>query len=156
MISLLPQLRDLLATEPVDFRKGIDTLAALCRAQLREDPCSGALFVFTNRRGTAIKILAYDGHGWWLCLRRFSRGRVRSWPTVGQPLSELASAELSVLLFQGDPRRADFAPAFRRLRPAPKAAASHEGGDARDAHRHGTHAAGSARTPAGSRPTCVR
>ena len=60
MIQLVPQLKILLAVEPVDFRKGIDTLAAVCRQRLAQDPLSGALFVFRNRSGTALKMLVYD------------------------------------------------------------------------------------------------
>ncbi|HZF37958.1 MAG TPA: IS66 family insertion sequence element accessory protein TnpB [Blastocatellia bacterium] len=52
MIQLVPQLRILLACKPIDFRNGIDGLAALCKRELAEDPFSGALFVFRNRRGT--------------------------------------------------------------------------------------------------------
>lgn len=60
MIQLVPQLRILLACEPVDFRKGIDSLAALCRARLAGEPFDGALFVFRNRQGTALKLLVHD------------------------------------------------------------------------------------------------
>ncbi|MGH9845586.1 MAG: IS66 family insertion sequence element accessory protein TnpB [Blastocatellia bacterium] len=60
MIQLVPQLKILLACQPVDFRKGIDSLAALCKARLDENPFSGALFVFRNRSGTALKLLVYD------------------------------------------------------------------------------------------------
>jgi transposase len=70
MIQLVPQLRILLACKPVDFRKGIDALAALCKRELQEDPFSGALFVFRNRRGTSLRLLVYDGLGYWLA-RRF-------------------------------------------------------------------------------------
>jgi transposase len=66
MLQLTPQSRILLAIEPVDFRKGIDSLAALCRQALAENPRSGALYVFRNRAGTALKILCYDGQGYWL------------------------------------------------------------------------------------------
>jgi transposase len=60
MIQITPQMRILVAVEPVDFRAGIDGLARLCKQQLASDPFSGTLYVFRNRRGTAIKILAYD------------------------------------------------------------------------------------------------
>ncbi|MBA3440938.1 MAG: IS66 family insertion sequence element accessory protein TnpB [Pyrinomonadaceae bacterium] len=60
MIQLPPQLQILLAYEPVDFRQGIDRLAALCRHKLDHDPFSGTLFLFRNRRATAIKLLVYD------------------------------------------------------------------------------------------------
>jgi len=63
MIPITPQMRILLAVEPVDFRRGIDGLAALCRQALGSDPQTGALFVFRSRRGHAIKCLTYDGYG---------------------------------------------------------------------------------------------
>jgi len=66
MLQLSPQTRILLATEPVDFRKGIDGLAAVCRRALMEQPLSGTVFVFRNRASTALKLLCYDGQGFWL------------------------------------------------------------------------------------------
>jgi transposase len=61
MIQITPQMRIFLAVEPVDFRKGIDGLAALCRQKLQCEPLEGALFVFSSRRRTSLKILVYDG-----------------------------------------------------------------------------------------------
>jgi transposase len=116
MIQLVPQLKILLAYQPVDFRKGIDGLAAVCRQQLDQDPFSGCLFLFRNRRGTAIKILCYDGQGFWLCLKRFSKGRLRWWPK--QPsgrLTQLAAQQLHVLLYNGNPDSAEMAEEWRRL-----------------------------------------
>ncbi len=81
MIQLIPQLHILLACKPVDFRCGIDGLAALCRIALDQNPMSGTLFVFRNRRGTALKMICYDGIGYWMVTRRFSRGKLRYWPT---------------------------------------------------------------------------
>jgi transposase len=66
MIQLTPQLRILVAVEAVDFRRGIDGLARTCREVLAADPFSGWLFVFRNRRQTALRILVYDGQGFWL------------------------------------------------------------------------------------------
>jgi transposase len=77
MIQITPHMRILLAVQPADFRKGIDGLAALCRQALASDPFSGTLFVFRNRLGTAIKILVYDGQGFWLCHKRLSTGHFR-------------------------------------------------------------------------------
>lgn len=102
MIQLPPQLRILVATEPVDFRKGIDGLAAVVKGVLEGDPFSGAVFVFRNRRATAIKVLVYDGQGFWLCLKRLSSGRFRHWPRAGQRAHQVAAHELSVLLAGGD------------------------------------------------------
>jgi len=116
MIQLVPQLRILLACRPVDFRCGIDRLAARCRQELAENPMSGALFVFRNRSGTALKLLCYDGLGYYLVTRRFSQGRVRWWPQASDsPLHLLEAQQLSVLLYQGLPDEAKFAPAWRKL-----------------------------------------
>ena len=60
LIQITPQIRILVAVEPIDARKGIDSLAQLCREKLAADPFSGCLFIFRSRRGTAIKLLAYD------------------------------------------------------------------------------------------------
>jgi transposase len=124
MIQLIPQLRILLACQPVDFRNGIDGLAALCKRELEQDPFSGALFVFRNRRGTALKLLVYDGVGYWMITRRLSQGRLRWWPaTADTPLHQLKAQELSVLLYNGLPEQASFAPAWRKLPiPDPQAA----------------------------------
>ena len=63
LIQITPQLRILVAVEAIDGRKGIDSIAQLCREKLDADPFSGCLFIFRSRRGTAIKLLAYDGQG---------------------------------------------------------------------------------------------
>jgi len=73
MIQITPQMRILVAVETVDFRKGIDGLAALCRQALASDPLSGALFVFCSRRRHAIKCLTYDGYGTTEIMGRRSR-----------------------------------------------------------------------------------
>ena len=57
MLQITPQMKVLVAVEPVDFRKGIDGLAAVCKASLEKDPFAGTVFVFRNRRATAIKVL---------------------------------------------------------------------------------------------------
>jgi transposase len=116
MIQLLPHLRILLAFEPVDFRKGIDSLVALCKNSLDEDPFSGTLFVFRNRSSTSLKLLVYDGQGFWLCLKRFSQGRLRWWPSDSDsPLHPLEAQQLSVLIYNGLPQQADFLQPWRKL-----------------------------------------
>jgi hypothetical protein len=67
MIQITPQMRVLVAVEPADFRRGMDGLAQQCRGALGEDPFTGAMFVFRNRQRTAVKLLVYDGQGFWLC-----------------------------------------------------------------------------------------
>jgi transposase len=126
MIQLLPQLKILLAYQPVDFRKGIDGLIALCRAQFNAELYDGTLFIFRNRRGTALKILTFDGVGWWLVIRRFSQGRLQWWPkaqadTLTHPLQ---AQQLQVMLYNGLPEQASFVSPWRSLRPVQAASAS--------------------------------
>ena len=115
MIQLTPHMRILVAVEPVDFRAGIDGLVAACRKRLEADPFSGALFVFGNRARTGVKILVYDGQGFWLCHKRLSSGRFAHWPDGAQPSWGLQACELQVLLMGGDPAQARAAPAWRSL-----------------------------------------
>lgn len=84
MIQITPQMRILVAIEPVDFRRGIDGLAAVCKQTLQQDPFKGTLFAFRNRRATAVKVLVYDGQGFWLCHKRLSRGASAGGPP-GEP-----------------------------------------------------------------------
>src|SRR5262249_2045516 len=113
-----------------DFRGGIDALAALCRKVLSEDPFSGTLFVFTNRLRTAVKILVYDGQGFWLCNKRFSRGRLAWWPKDNSLSFSLNASQLQILLFQGNPSEVKLPSNWRTLTPSPQAATSClKGGD---------------------------
>lgn len=115
MLQLTPQSRILLAIEPVDFRKGIDGLAAVCRQVLREQPLSGAVFVFRNRAATALKLLFYDGQGFWLCTKRLSQGRFRWWPHHEATSVCLAAREVQILLWNGHPDQARMAKDWRQL-----------------------------------------
>ena len=114
MIQLTPQMRILVAVEPADFRKGIDGLCGLCRQSLGIDPFAGALIVFRNKSSTALKLLAYDGQGFWLCQKRLSTGRFRWWPQPSDKgASQLMVHELQLLLWNGDPSRAATAPTWK-------------------------------------------
>lgn len=115
MLQLTPQSRIFLATEPVDFRKGIDGLGAVCRRVLSDNPLGGAVYVFRNRRGSAIKILFYDGQGFWLCLKRFSQGRLSWWPKTGESRVSLSARELMIVLWNGNPEQAQMAQDWRRV-----------------------------------------
>ena len=121
MLALSPSQRILLGVQPVDFRKGIDGLIGLCRQQLNENPLLGTLFVFTNRRRTALKLLIYDGQGFFLIMKRFSQGRLRWWPAGPGPGHALAARELAILLWNGNPHQAAWAPLWRPLHAIPAA-----------------------------------
>jgi transposase len=116
MIQITPHMRILLAVEPVDFRKGIDGLCALCRKVPDCDPFSGTVFVFCNKSKTSIRLLTYDGQGFWLCHKRLSQGRLRGWPKPGQDfVKTLAAHELQLLLWNADPSEAKVAPFWKPI-----------------------------------------
>jgi transposase len=120
MIQVTPQMRVLVAVEPADFRKGIDGLARVCREMLSSDPFSGCVFVFCNRSRKSVKILVYDGQGFWLCQKRLSKGRFRWWPhNSSKATATLQSHQLGVLLSGGNPAAAQGVPPWRRVDVAP-------------------------------------
>jgi transposase len=119
MIAITPQMRILLAIEPVDFRKGIDGLVAVCRQALQSDPFAGAVFVFRSRNRRALKLLAYDGQGFFLCQKRLSQGVFAWWPpTTGEAVCKVEPYQLQLLLWNGNPSKAQAAPLWRPLATA--------------------------------------
>lgn len=115
MIQITPQMKVRICVEPIDFRNGIDGLAAVCRKRFDEDPFSGVVFLFRNRSSKAIKILVYDGQGFWLCQKRLSQGRFRHWPRDEASSKELAAREIGVLLANGDPLKSAIASPWRKI-----------------------------------------
>jgi transposase len=91
-----------LCAEPVDMRKGIDSLASLVLARLQRDPAAGDIFVFLGRRANRLKALCCDGDGYWLCCRRLAEGRFlvpRISHTDGRPAAlELTETEWHLFL----------------------------------------------------------
>jgi transposase len=116
MIQITPQMRVLVAVEEVDFRCGIDGLAQRCRVNLDADPFTGTVYVFRNRRRTAIKLLVYDGQGFWLCHKRLSKGRFEWWPHASDRRgAQLKAHELQVLMCAGNPSATQAAPEWRKV-----------------------------------------
>ena len=113
MIAITPHMRILCATGPVDFRKGIDSLASVCRKVLCADPFSGYLFVFVNKKRTSIKILVYDGQGFWLCQKRLSKGRFCFWPGSDGSSFCLEANQLAALIYNGNPKAKT--PMFKKI-----------------------------------------
>jgi transposase len=114
LIQITPQLRILLAVEAIDGRKGIDSLAQLCRERLDADPFSGCLFIFRSRSAKSIRILAYDGQGFWLATKRLSKGRFRWWPTGREASKPLRAHQAQLLLAAGNPET-EAAPVWRQV-----------------------------------------
>lgn len=97
MFSFGSQTRIWLATGATDLRQGFNGLLALITHELRRDPLSGELYVFTNRRRDLLKIFFCDTGGLWVCAKRLEVGRYR-WPQPGEQLVTLSPAELQLLL----------------------------------------------------------
>jgi len=97
VIGLPPTLRVFVAVAPVDLRKSYDTLAQLARDALGQDPLSGHLLVFANRRRDRIKILYWDRDGYAIWMKRLERGTYR-WPAPGAEGIEWTPAELAAML----------------------------------------------------------
>jgi transposase len=113
MLNVGPQTSIFIAVKFVDFRLGIDGLAYRCRALLAQDPMSGSLFVFKNRKSNAIKILCYDGQGFVLYYKRWSSGKLRWWPKDNISNIKVPARELQILLNNGNPKRANMADDWR-------------------------------------------
>ena len=104
MIGPSGAVRVLVATKPVDFRKGAEGLVALVRESLRADPFSGVVYVFRSKRTDRIKLVFWDGTGMVLVAKRLEDGEFR-WPKVQDGVMRLSAAQLSALLEGLDWRR---------------------------------------------------
>jgi transposase len=97
MIAVPAGIRVLVATKPVDFRKGGDGLAALVREALGEDPFSETIFVFRSKRADRLKILVWDGTGLVLFWKRLEHGAFR-WPPISDGMMRLTASQLAALV----------------------------------------------------------
>jgi len=100
MLAFPHSVRLFVAVAPVDMRKQYDGLWAAAQAQLGEDPKSGAVFCFTNRGRTRLKLLYWDGTGVWVLAKRLEQGRF-SWPQPGEKKAKLALAPEALALLVG-------------------------------------------------------
>ena len=105
MLNLLPGGHILVAVGPVDGRKGIDSLAGVVRSVLEGDPLSGDLFVFRNKAGDKLKILAWMGDGFALYLRRLERGTF-AFPAASDASVVVTPTQLAMILGGLDPAKA--------------------------------------------------
>ncbi len=104
MLTLPPSVRLFLCTQPTDMRKGFDGLAQAVQTLLRQDPFSGHLFVFRNRRGDRIKVLYWDRDGYALWYKRLEKG-VFQLPASIKDGAEMRATDLAMLLDGIDPTK---------------------------------------------------
>jgi transposase len=121
VLTLPPTARVFVAAGATDMRKCFDTLAHVVRAVVGEDPLSGHLFVFCNRRRNRLKILVWDGTGFWLHAKRLEKGTF-AWPAIetGRSKLELDAADLALLLAGVDLRDVERRPWWRRPGRSPE------------------------------------
>ncbi len=116
MLMLPPCVHIYLAAEPVDCRKSFDGLSSAVRSVLRQDPLSGHIFIFCNRRGDQIRVLVWDRNGYCVLSKRLERGvfRMPRQPANGDQHVELDAAELGLMLegidLRGSTRRRGWSP----------------------------------------------
>ena len=117
MIQVPPNATIVVMHDAINFRAGIDGTASIARLVLEKDPMDGALFVFRNRRGHMLRVLFFDGSGFWLCTKRLSKGCFSGWPTGDgtRRCSDLLARELQILLWGGDPARVVFPDLWRKV-----------------------------------------
>ena len=108
-------IRVLMATKPVDFRKGVNGLAALVKEQLKVDPFSGVIYVFRSKRADRVKLLFWDGSGVCLFAKRLEDGKFR-WPRIEDGVMRLSAGQLAVLV-----EGLDWTRVHARRTPAPQA-----------------------------------
>ena len=117
MLTLPSSVRIFIAAEPVDLRRGFDGLAAATRSIIAQDPLSGHVFAFINRRHNRIKLLVWDRTGYLLIYKRLERGtfRIPTAPAFGQRHVEVDAGELGLMLEGLDLRGARRQRRWRRL-----------------------------------------
>lgn len=114
MFHMNQNMKVVLAVEPVDLRKSFNGLYAIASSELEEVPENGALFIFSNRTRTRIKVLCFDGSGCWVSVKRLEQGTF-SWPKgLGREKMSLKPEALSLLLDGVDLRGAQMRPWYQR------------------------------------------
>lgn len=97
MIGIAGNRRILLASQPIDFRKGMDSIAALVAEALQANPFNGDIFIFRAKRADRLKLLVWDNTGLILATKRLEEGSF-CWPPIRNGVIELSTAQMSMLL----------------------------------------------------------
>lgn len=116
VLSLPAQVRVFLARGPTDMRKAFDGLCAIVRHQFHRDPFNGDVFAFFNRDRNRVKLLVWDGNGFWLLAKRLERGTFDAWRPPGDATHvEIQRAQLTMLLEGIDLKKSNYRRHFTRL-----------------------------------------
>lgn len=117
MIHIPSHANVLVMHEPISFRNGIDGTSAIARLILKHEPMDGAFFVFRNKAGHSLRVLHYDGSGFWLATKRLSKGRFSPWPKGDETTScsKLLARELQILIWAGDWSSCSFPDLWRKV-----------------------------------------
>jgi transposase len=124
VLSLPPSVRLFLATQPVDGRKGADSLMAMVREVFGQDPLSGHLFIFFSRRCERVRIVYWDRNGYAMWTKRLERGRFRPGFEIGGKVSArpIEAAQLALIVEGIDLAGARHRPRWQPRTPTPLAA----------------------------------
>lgn len=114
MIQVSPGATIHLVGEPIKMNSRLKGTLGICRDILNLEPMNGGYVVFRNASGDRLRILFYDGDGWWLCEKIFSSGRLRYWSEC-TGVSEITARELAVLLWRGSPAGAKFPEFWKKV-----------------------------------------
>jgi transposase len=101
MINFIHGVNVIFIQKSIDFRKGMDSLSSYCRNILKKDPMSGCIFVFRNKQKTCLRILFYDGQGFWLSTKRMSQGKFKI-PSTEEDCIDMDIKKLQILLLGCD------------------------------------------------------
>lgn len=115
MIQIPANANVIVMHDALSFRNGIDGTAAVARLVMKVEPMSGAFFVFRNKQRHMLRILYFDGGGYWLCTRRLSKGTFTAWPEGEGVCSPLLARELQILIWGGDPQSCSFPALWRKV-----------------------------------------
>jgi hypothetical protein len=115
VIQVAPNSTIFVVTKPIRFIGRLKSTVGICRDLLEIEPMDGAYIVFRNRMGTMLRVIFYDGDGFWLCEKTFSKGSLPPWNNTPNGLSEITARELSVLLWRGNLKGANFPELWKKM-----------------------------------------
>jgi transposase len=101
--------------DSVNFNMGFSGMIGFCRRVLSVEPMTGAYFLFHSKTAKQIRVLTYDGDGWWLATKKFSKGTIKYWPKAEGKLSPLEARELFILLWRGNPENVRYPEFWKKV-----------------------------------------